>query len=72
MFANMTPGKWHRMKSLRGIAVLLICVVLIAAAAITWHFVEAKTTERKLAEDAKVCRVQAEQGDVKAQYELGR
>jgi TPR repeat protein len=72
MFANITPGKSRRMKSLRGIAVLLICVVLIAAAAITWHFVEAKTTERKLAEDAKVCRVRAEQGDVTAQYELGR
>jgi len=31
---------------------------------------EASATERKLAEDAKACRVRAEQGDAKAQYEL--
>jgi hypothetical protein len=59
------------MKSFWRIAVLLICVVLIGAAAITWHLVAAKTTKRKLAEDAKACRVRAEQGDAKAQYELG-
>jgi TPR repeat protein len=60
------------MKSFWGTAVLLICVVLITVVAITWHLVAAKTTERKLAEDAKVCRVRAEQGDAKGQYELGR
>src|SRR5712691_699496 len=61
----------RRMKSFWGIPVLLLCVVLIASAAITWHVVEARTTKRKLAEDAKACRVRAEQGDAKAQYELG-
>jgi TPR repeat protein len=59
------------MKSSWGIAVLLICVVLIAAAAISWHLVRVVTTDRKLAEDAKACRVRAEQGDAQAQYELG-
>lgn len=60
------------MKSFWGIAVLLNCVVLIVVAAITWHLIERKTTWRKLAEDAKASRVRAEQGDAKAQYELGR
>jgi Sel1 repeat len=59
------------MKSFWGIAVLLICVVLIASAAITWNLVEARTAKRKLAEDAKAHRIRAEQGDAKAQYELG-
>jgi TPR repeat protein len=59
------------MKSSRGLAVVLICVVVVAAAAITWRLVEAKAAQRKLAEDAKACRVRAEGGDAKAQYELG-
>ena len=59
------------MKASRGLAVFIICVVVVAGAAVTWRLVEAKAAERKLAEDAKACRVRAEGGDAKAQYELG-
>jgi TPR repeat protein len=59
------------MKASRGLAVFIICVVVVAGVAITWRLVEAKAAERKLAEDAKACRVRAEGGDAKAQYELG-
>jgi len=38
--------------------------------AITWHFVRARANERKLAEDARVCRVRAEQRDADAEYRL--
>jgi hypothetical protein len=52
------------------IALPISCVALICGAAVTWHFVEARATERKFAEDAKACRVRAEQGDAKAQSDL--
>jgi TPR repeat protein len=58
------------MKSLWMIALPISCVALICGAAVTWHFVEARATERKLAEDAKACRVRAEQADAKAQSDL--
>jgi TPR repeat protein len=59
------------MKRLWRIAVLVGCVALICgSAAITWYFVKVRARQRKLAEDAKVCRVRAEQGDAKAQYKL--
>jgi len=60
------------MKSRWRIAVPVGCVALICGAALTWHFVKARATERKLAADAKACRVRAEQGDSNAQYDLAR
>jgi TPR repeat protein len=59
------------MKPLWRIAVPISCVALICGAAITWHFVQVRVTRQKLAEDAKACRVRAEQGDAKSQYDLG-
>jgi Sel1 repeat len=43
---------------------------LICGAAISWHFVKARGTERKLTDAAKACRLRAEQGDTNAQYDL--
>jgi TPR repeat protein len=58
------------MKSLWRLAAPITCVVLICAAGIAWHFVEARVTARKLAANAKACRARAEQGDTKAQFDL--
>ncbi len=58
------------MKSLWRIVVPVGSVVLICAAAIAWHLVEARATDRRLAADAKACRARAEQGDAKAQSDL--
>src|SRR5580704_5217835 len=45
--------------------------VVAGAGAIFWQLHNAKTSERKLAEDARSTRKRAEQGDAKAQYCLG-
>ncbi|HST11681.1 MAG TPA: tetratricopeptide repeat protein [Terriglobales bacterium] len=58
------------MKSLRSMAVPVACGVLICLAAITWHFVEVRSTRQKLTEDARSSRRRAEQGDAKAQFDL--
>jgi hypothetical protein len=58
------------MKSLRRITALVSFLTLICGAAVTWHFVKARITERKLTRDAKAYRIQAEQGDAKAQSDL--
>jgi hypothetical protein len=58
------------MKSPWRIGVAVSCVVLISGAAITWHFVEARVADRKLAADATARRARAEQGDAKAQSDL--
>ena len=60
------------MKLLPKLAVPVLCLVLICAIAVAWHFIKAKATQRKLVEDAKTLRVRAEQGDAYAQYELAR
>jgi hypothetical protein len=59
-------------------AVPVLCGVVICGAAITWQVYKAKANEwkltetaRELTEAASVCRVHAEQGDAKAQYDLG-
>jgi TPR repeat protein len=59
-------------KSLWRIAVPVICVALICGAAVSWHFAKTRTIERRLVEDAKACRLRAEQGDANAQYDLAR
>ena len=51
------------------IAAPLTCVVLICGAAAVWAVYQRNAAER-LAGNAKACRVRAEQGDAKAQYEL--
>ena len=43
----------------------------VYGAAITWQVYGAKANEFKLVDDAKVCRVRAEQDDAKAQAKLG-
>ncbi len=53
------------------IAVAVVCVALFSAAAIIWHFDKARAQQRKLAEDARVCRIRAEKGDANAQSALG-
>jgi TPR repeat protein len=60
------------MKLLWKIGIPVSCVALICGFAVTWHFVKARATQRKLDEDARACRVGAEQGDANAQYELAR
>lgn len=60
------------MKSLQRIAVFVGFVALICSAAIAWHFVEARATVRRLAEDARTSRERAEHGDANAQYDLAR
>lgn len=45
-------------------------MVLAGATAIAWQVYSAKTTERKLAQDAKACRDRAERGDAKAESSL--
>jgi TPR repeat protein len=57
------------MKSHWGIAVVGF-VTLIFGAAFTWHFIAKSADQRKLADDARACRVRAEHGDVNAQAEL--
>ncbi len=47
------------------------CVAVIGGAATTWQIYRAKANELKLAQDATVCRLGAEQGDAKAQANLG-
>ena len=46
-------------------------VAVIGAALFAWHGQKVRANELKLAEDARVCRVSAEQGDPKAQSKLG-
>ena len=58
------------MTSLRRIATAATCVAVIGGAAIVWWVYKEKAIERKLAEDARVGRVSAEQGDAKAQSKL--
>ncbi len=61
------------MKLLGRIAVSSICAAaLICGAAISWHFVKARAIQHKLAENAKLTRQRAEQGDAIAQFNLAR
>ena len=58
------------MKSSGKFAAFVSCVMLICGAGITWYLVKARDNERKLSEDARLCRVRAEQGDADAEYRL--
>ena len=60
------------MKLLWRIVVPVACVALTGGAAVGWHFLEARATQRKLVEGAKACRVRAERGEENAQYDLAR
>jgi len=53
------------------IAVPISCVALISGAALTWQVFKLRTNELKLVQDARTCRVRAEQGDAKAEANLG-
>jgi TPR repeat protein len=53
------------------ITIPVVFVAVIGGASALWWVHQAKTNEQKLAEEARVCRVRAEQGDTKAQFELG-
>src|SRR5438094_640698 len=59
------------MKSLGRVAVPVVCVAVICGAAISWRAYKAKANARKLAEAASLYRARAEQGDAKAQSDLG-
>jgi len=48
-----------------------VFVAVIGGASALWWVHQAKTNEQKLAEEARVCRVRAEQGDARAQSDLG-
>lgn len=53
------------------IASPVLCVAMIGGAAVLWSVHnKAKANERKLADAAQACRVRAEQGDAKAEYDL--
>ncbi|MGD0858588.1 MAG: tetratricopeptide repeat protein [Terracidiphilus sp.] len=52
------------------VAVPVLCVAMIAGAAILWWVYKTKADERKLAEEAQACRARAEQGDAKAEQDL--
>jgi len=53
------------------IAAITTCLAVMGVAAILWVAHNRKATERKLAATARVIRLRADQGDVKAQYRLG-
>lgn len=57
--------------SVRNIAVP-VCVVAIGAAAIIWNLQTTAATKRKLADEARVAQLRANQGDANGEYELGR
>src|SRR6516162_9948174 len=48
-----------------------LCLAIICVAPILWSAYKERTTQRKLAESARQCRVRAERGDTDAQYRLG-
>src|SRR6202050_397625 len=60
------------MTSFRKIATAATCVAVICGAALFWWLHKEQATQRKLAEDARLSRVRAEQGDPKAQFDLGK
>jgi hypothetical protein len=53
------------------IAVPISCIALISGAAVAWQVLRVRANGLKLAQDATVCRVRAEQGDAKAEANLG-
>jgi hypothetical protein len=52
------------------IAVPISCIALISGAAVAWQVLRVRANGLKLAQDATVCRVRAEQGDAKAEANL--
>jgi hypothetical protein len=59
------------MKSLRKIGVSVACVAVVCGAELAWQMYREKADERNLAEEARICRLRAEQGDVEAEANLG-
>jgi uncharacterized membrane protein HdeD (DUF308 family) len=49
-----------------------VCVVAIGAAAIIWNLQSTASTKRKLADEARVAQLRADQGDANGEYNLGR
>ena len=62
------PWVLMNMKSFWKIAVLVLC---IAVAAVAWQAYKTQLHERRLADEAGKCRVQAEHGDAAAQFNFG-
>src|SRR5260370_3643625 len=60
------------MRSFWKIMLLVSCVAVIGGAALTWQVWSAKANGLKLAEGAMECRLRAEQGDAKAEANLGK
>lgn len=52
------------------IAIPVLCLAVTGGAAFSWSIYSAKLNERKLVEAAQACRARAEQGDVKAEFNL--
>ena len=53
------------------IAIPIACAAVIGGATGLWWIVSTKTDQNKLVEEIRTCRLRAEQGDAKAQAELG-
>ena len=68
--ASISWLECDEMTSLRRIAIAATCIAVIGAPAIVWWVYKEKAIEGKLAEDARLSRVRAEQGDAKAQSRL--
>jgi hypothetical protein len=58
------------MRSIRNATISAVCVAALCGAAILWHAYKTKANEQKLAKEASACRVRAEQGDAKSEYDL--
>jgi len=54
------------------IAALATCAAVLCGAGVLWHTYKERLIQRKLAEDVRVSRLRAEQGDANAQYNLGK
>lgn len=60
------------MKSIVRAAAIPACVVALGAAVIIWNLQRTEVTKRKLADEAHLAQLRANQGDANAEYELGR
>jgi TPR repeat protein len=58
------------MRLLWKVATPVLCMAVIGGAATLWSVHKTKENERKLADAARACRLRAEQGDLKAEFDL--
>ncbi|MGA9672465.1 MAG: tetratricopeptide repeat protein [Terracidiphilus sp.] len=69
--SGITIAEWPETPTWKPLTAVA-CIALISATALIWQNHKTKATELKLAADAKACRVRAEQGDAKAESDMGR